>query len=122
MNQVRRVLTSTENQKQYSFLDRLYQRLDDALQAGTEVNLRLTWGSLRGIPIYLDPTCVEIVFVHVYMDDDDEADEEVSWRTVWLVRLEEINAIAYLTESWSKERLEQLLLQSDGTSESDTKE
>ena len=122
MNQVQRILTSTEDKRQYSFLDRLYQRLDDVLQAGTEVNLRLTWGSLRGIPIYLDPTCVEIVFVHVYMDDDDEADEEVSWRTVWLVRLEEINAIAYLTESWSKERLEQLLLQSDGTSESDTKE
>ena len=120
MNQVRRILTTGEDKKQYSFLERLYQRLDDALQSGTEVNLKLTWGSLRGIPIYLDPTCVEIVFVHVYMDDDDEADEEVSWRTVWLVRLEEINAIAYLTESWSKERLEQLLL--DTTSEADTKE
>lgn len=119
MNQVRRVLTPAETQKPFSFSDRLYQRLNDALQAGTEVNLRLTWGNLRGIPIYLDPTCVEIVFVHVCVDDDDGADEEVSWRTVWLVRLAEVTAIAYLTESWSKERLEQLLPPKDKSAEAD---
>lgn len=111
MNQSQRILTTSGEKLKYSFLDRLYQRLEDALKDGTEVKLRLTWGMLIGVPIYLDPTCVEVVYVYVDVDDDDEPEEDVSWRTVWLVRLEEINAIAYLTESWSKERLEQLLLQ-----------
>ncbi|MEO1401404.1 MAG: hypothetical protein AAFV72_09205 [Cyanobacteria bacterium J06635_1] len=117
MNTARRVLMSAGDQIKHSFLDRLFQRLEDALQEGTEVKFRLTWGNLTGIPIYLDPTCVEIVSVNVYVEDDDEPSEEISWRTVWLIRLEEINAIAYLSESWSKGRFEQLLGHEDGASE-----
>lgn len=117
MTFARRVLTSAEDTIKPSFLDRLYQRFEEALQEGTEIKLRLTWGNLTGIPIYLDSTCVEIVSVNVYMDEDDEVSEEISWRTVWLVRLEEINAIAYLSESWSKGRFEQLLDNGEKASE-----
>ena len=90
---------------------RLHQRLDEAMQEGTEVQVRLPWGGLSGVPVYLDDTCVEIVYVHVYEpDDDDEPDDEVSRRTVWLVRLEEISAVSFVSESWSKERLEKLFI------------
>ncbi len=117
MNTARRVLTSSRDKIKYSFLDRLFQRLEEALQEGTEVKFRLAWGNITGIPIYLDPTCVEIVSVNVYMEDDDAPSEEISWRTVWLIRLEEVNAIAYLSESWSKKRLEQLLPEEEQPSE-----
>lgn len=95
--------------KKKSYSGRLHQRLDEAMQEGTEVQVRLPWGGLSGVPVYLDDTCVEIVYVHVYEpDEDDEPDDEVSRRTVWLVRLEEISAVSFVSESWSKERLEKL--------------
>ena len=97
-----------DNRKQ-SYSGRLHQRLDEAMQDGTEVQVRLPWGGLSGVPVYLDDTCVEIVYVHVHEpDEDDELDDEVSRRTVWLVRLEEISAVSFVSESWSKERLEKL--------------
>ncbi|NEQ52477.1 MAG: hypothetical protein F6K11_20425 [Leptolyngbya sp. SIO3F4] len=99
-----------DNKKQ-AYSGRLHQRLDEAMQEGTEVQVRLPWGGLSGVPVYLDDTCVEIVYVHVYEpDEDDEPDDEVSRRTVWLVRLEEISAVSFVSESWSKERLEQLFI------------
>ncbi|MBE9069386.1 hypothetical protein IQ260_22330 [Leptolyngbya cf. ectocarpi LEGE 11479] len=99
-----------DNKKQ-SYSGRLHQRLDEAMQEGTEVQVRLPWGGLSGVPVYLDDTCVEIVYVHVYEpEDDDELDDEVSRRTVWLVRLEEISAVSFVSESWSKERLEKLFV------------
>ncbi|MEM7063730.1 MAG: hypothetical protein AAF572_11270 [Cyanobacteria bacterium P01_B01_bin.77] len=99
-----------DNKKQ-SYSGRLHQRLDEAMQEGTEVQVRLPWGGLSGVPVYLDDTCVEIVYVHVYEpEDDDEPDDEVSRRTVWLVRLEEISAVSFVSESWSKERLEKLFV------------
>lgn len=95
--------------KKQSYFGRLHQRLDEAMQEGTEVQVRLPWGGLSGVPVYLDDTCVEVVYVHVYEpDEDDEPDDEVSRRTVWLVRLEEISAVSFVSESWSKERLEKL--------------
>ncbi|MGD1853958.1 MAG: hypothetical protein ACFB2W_06860 [Leptolyngbyaceae cyanobacterium] len=99
-----------DNKKQ-TYSGRLHQRLDEAMQEGTEVQVRLPWGGLSGVPVYLDDTCVEIVYVHVYEpDEDDEPDDEVSRRTVWLVRLEEISAVSFVSESWSKERLEKLFI------------
>ena len=95
--------------KKQSYSGRLHQRLYAAMQDGTEVQVRLPWGGLSGVPVYLDDTCVEIVYVHVYEpEDDDEPDDEVSRRTVWLVRVEEISAVSFVSESWSKERLEKL--------------
>ncbi|NET39138.1 MAG: hypothetical protein F6K19_45405 [Cyanothece sp. SIO1E1] len=111
MPPLRPILTSVGDNTKYSFFNRLYQRLEDALQDSTEVLLRLPWGGLTGVPIYLDPTCVEIVYVHVDVDGEDEPSDEISWRTVWLVRLKEIIAISYLSEGWSKERFDQLLNQ-----------
>lgn len=97
--------------KKQSYSGRLHQRLYEAMQEGTEVQVRLPWGGLSGVPVYLDDTCVEIVYVHVYEpEDDDEPDDEVSRRTVWLVRLEEISAVSFVSESWSKERLEKLFV------------
>ncbi len=99
------------DQKKQSYAGRLHQRLDEAMHEGTEVQVRLPWGGLSGVPVYLDETCVEIVYVHVYEpDEDDEPDDEVSRRTVWLVRLEEISAVSFVSESWSKERLEKLFI------------
>lgn len=99
------------NNKKQSYAGRLHQRLDEAMQEGTEVQVRLPWGGLSGVPVYLDETCVEIVYVHVYgPDEDDEPDDEVSRRTVWLVRLEDISAVSFMSESWSKERLEKLFI------------
>lgn len=100
-----------EETRKQSYSGRLHQRLDEAMQEGTEVQVRLPWGGLSGVPVYLDDTCVEIVYVHVYEpDEDDEDDDEVSRRTVWLVRLEEISAVSFVSESWSKERLEKLFI------------
>ena len=66
-----------------------------------------------GIPIFLDPEYVEVVDVDVAegFEDEDLPDEPYQ-RTVWLIRLEEISAISYATDRWSKERFERLLEQS----------
>ena len=92
---------------------RLYHRLEEALNSGSEVWFRMPGTRLVGIPIYLDAEYVEVVDVDVAegFEDEDLPDEPYQ-RTVWLVRLEEISAISYATDRWSKERFERLLEQS----------
>lgn len=92
---------------------RLYHRLEEALNSGSEVWFRMPGTRLVGIPIYLDADYVEVVDVDVAegFEDEDLPDEPYQ-RTVWLVRLEEISAISYATDRWSKERFERLLQQS----------
>ena len=91
---------------------RLYHRLEEALHSGSEVWFRMPGTRLVGIPIYLDADYVEVVDVDVAegFEDEDLPDEPYQ-RTVWLVRLEEISAISYATDRWSKERFERLLEQ-----------
>ncbi|MEL7359244.1 MAG: hypothetical protein AAFN40_22150 [Cyanobacteria bacterium J06560_6] len=89
---------------------RLYHRLEEALNAGSEVWFRMPGTRLVGIPIFLDAEYVEVVDVDVAegFEDEDLPDEPYQ-RTVWLIRLEEISAISYATDRWSKERFERLL-------------
>ena len=89
---------------------RLYHRLEEALNSGSEVWFRMPGTRLVGIPIYLDADYVEVVDVDVAegFEDEDLPDEPYQ-RTVWLVRLEEISAISYATDRWSKDRFERLL-------------
>ncbi|MEO0521214.1 MAG: hypothetical protein AAF171_28445, partial [Cyanobacteria bacterium P01_A01_bin.116] len=92
---------------------RLYNRLEEALHAGSEVWFRMPGTRLVGIPIFLDSEYVEVVDVDVAEGfEDDELPDEPYQRTVWLIRLEEISAISYATDRWSKERFERLLEQS----------
>ena len=89
---------------------RLYHRLEEALHAGSEVWFRMPGTRLVGIPIFLDAEYVEVVDVDVAEGfEDDELPDEPYQRTVWLIRLEEISAISYATDRWSKERFERLL-------------
>ena len=92
---------------------RLYHRLEEALHCGSEVWFRMPGTRLVGIPIFLDTDYVEVVDVDVAegFEDDDLPDEPYQ-RTVWLIRLEEISAISYATDRWSKERFERLLEES----------
>ena len=92
-----------------SFPQRVYQHLQDALSASQEVILRMDWGSLTGVPIYVDETCVELMYLYVTDPEDEDEDEEFCWRTVWLLQLEDICALSYSSEGWSKERFDQLL-------------
>lgn len=97
-----------------SHSSRLYHRLEEALNSGSEVWFRMPGTRLVGIPIYLDADYVEVVDVDVAEGfEDEDLPEEPYQRTVWLVRLEEISAISYATDRWSKERFERLLEQSD---------
>ena len=92
---------------------RLNNRLEEALHAGSEVWFRMPGTRLVGIPIFLDSEYVEVVDVDVAEGfEDDELPDEPYQRTVWLIRLEEISAISYATDRWSKERFERLLEQS----------
>jgi hypothetical protein len=89
---------------------RLYQRLEAALQQGQEISFCLSWGGLVGIPIYLDQTCVEIFHIQAADEEDEEPpNDEVFRRTFWLIRLEDISAIAFASEGWSLDRLDHLL-------------
>jgi len=89
---------------------RLYHRLEEALHAGSEVWFRMPGTRLVGIPIFLDADYVEVVDVDVAEGfEDEELPEDPYQRTVWLIRLEEISAISYATDRWSKERFERLL-------------
>ena len=82
-----------------SFRQRVSAHLKTALKTNTEVTLRLSWGSLTGIPTYLDEVCVELVYLYISeLEDGDEADEEICWRTVWLIQLEDICALSYSSE------------------------
>ncbi|KPQ36792.1 MAG: Hydrolase of X-linked nucleoside diphosphate N terminal [Phormidesmis priestleyi Ana] len=92
---------------------RLYHRLEEALHSGSEVWFRMPGTRLVGIPIFLDTDYVEVVDVDVAEGfEDEELPDEPYQRTVWLIRLEEISAISYATDRWSKERFERLLEQS----------
>lgn len=92
---------------------RLYHRLEEALNSGSEVWFRMPGTRLVGIPIFLDADYVEVVDVDVAEGfEDEELPDEPYQRTVWLIRLEEISAISYATDRWSKERFERLLEQS----------
>ncbi|PZO61345.1 MAG: hypothetical protein DCF15_00135 [Phormidesmis priestleyi] len=98
---------------------RLYHRLEEALHAGSEVWFRMPGTRLVGIPIFLDTDYVEVVDVDVAEGfEDEELPDEPYQRTVWLIRLEEISAISYATDRWSKERFERLLEQSHKDDES----
>ena len=92
---------------------RLYHRLEEALHAGSEVWFRMPGPRLVCIPIFLDAEYEEVVDGDVAegFEDEDLPDEPYQ-RTVWLIRLEEISAISYATDRWSKERFERLLEQS----------
>ena len=112
---------STVLTKEPSFSKRLYFRLEEALRHGTEVLFRFPWGTVSGVPIYLDPSCVEIRYLCVSEDEHDTPADEISWKSIWLIRLEEISAISYRRESWSKQSLTELL-PIETASDTETKE
>ncbi len=112
---------STVLTKEPSFSKRLYFRLEEAVRHETEVLFRFPWGTVSGVPIYLDPSCVEIRYLCVSEDEYDSPSDEISWKSIWLIRLEEISAISYRRESWSKQGLAELLPK-EGASEAETKE
>jgi hypothetical protein len=87
----------------------LYSRLHDALQSGSEVRVRLSSCSFYGVPINLDEQFIEIMSLQVDKTDQTAFCE----KAVWLVKLSEIVAFSYPLESWSKERLEDLLRVAD---------
>jgi hypothetical protein len=52
--------------------------------------------------------------------DDEEPEDSSYKRTTWLIRLPSIDAIAYPTENWSKDRFEHLLSEDAFSSETDS--
>ncbi len=93
----------------------LYQRLEDALQQGLELRLVTQGDRFCGVPIAMDEEFIEILYLHV-ADDDDASEEEPYARTVWVIRIAEILAVAY-QQSWSREKLMRLLPSDEATSE-----
>jgi hypothetical protein len=87
-------------------IDLLYQRLDEALQQGSKVHIETMNDSYTGIPVHLDHKFVEIV---IFSSSRDDEGDEFHKRTAWIIRLAHISAVAYPTEAWSKERLEDLI-------------
>ena len=87
------------------------RRLEEALQQGIEVYLQIKDARFSGVPVYLDEEFVEILYLHVPDHESEEETEAPYGRTVWLIKLSEIVAIAYSTEFWSKNRFEELLPQ-----------
>lgn len=85
----------------------LYWRLEEALQQGSKVWIETNNDSYAGIPLHLDSEFIEILALSVSEDEDFE--ETMYKRTTWLIRLSSIEAVAYPTEQWSKDRLETLL-------------
>jgi hypothetical protein len=82
----------------------LYRRLEEAMQSGSEVRIRLANSSFVGTPIQLDHDFVELL--NLFVDNDD--DSSLCERSVWMIKLTEIVAFSYPIESWSKSRLESL--------------
>lgn len=115
----------------------LQRRLEDALEQGDSIWIETSSDSYEGIPIHMDEEFVELLVLAtddndlgLVADDEEEEsllgdllllDEEGCKRTSWLIRLSSIMAIAYPTENWSKERLENLL-RNDEAEESETEE
>jgi len=87
----------------------LHQRLEEALQNGNEIRIRTHDTGFVGIPIHLDAEFVELVYLYVSDDDDDDETTSPYARTVWLIKLSEITAIAYPLKTWSKQDLERWL-------------
>jgi hypothetical protein len=93
-----------------SQINRMYQRLEEALHTGSEVWFRMPGTRLAGVPIFLDTDYVEVVDMEVAEGYDEmEPYDDPYQRTVWLIRLDEISAISYATDRWSKDRFERLL-------------
>jgi len=99
-----RIILAKKSQDKKSNL--LYQRLKEALDRGSKIQIEAE-DSFSGIPINLDQEFVEILLL-VPPDEYDEDDDEYKCIT-WLIRLESIFAIAYPTQTWSKEKLANLL-------------
>jgi len=93
----------------------LYQRLEDALQQGLELRLVTHSDRFSGVPISLDDEFIEILYLHV-TENEDAPEEEPYARTVWIIRIAEILAVAY-QQSWSRDKLAQLLPTDEATSE-----
>ncbi|MGF1493463.1 MAG: hypothetical protein ACFBSC_13610 [Microcoleaceae cyanobacterium] len=96
----------------------LYRRLEEALQHGNEVEVVVSNGSFYGVPVNLDHDSLEIV--NFYVPENRTSRGSAFYeRTVWLIRLSEIIAVAYSIESWSKHELERLLGATETVSESE---
>ena len=93
----------------------LYQRLEDALQQGLELRLVTHGDRFSGVPIAMDDEFIEVLYLHV-AESEDDSDEEPYARTVWIIRIAEILAVAY-QQSWSRDKLAQLLPTDEATSE-----
>jgi len=97
------------SQLQQPKLNRLYQRLWEALHEGHEVIIKANCGRFHGQVVYLDYEFVEITSLTIYETEEGELTEDSCFRTVWLIKLSEIVAVAQSTQAWSREALEQLL-------------
>ena len=86
----------------------LYQRLENALQQGSEVHVVSSCGKFVGIPISIDGEFLELVNLYIPTENDEWEDEPYE-RIVWLIKLSEITAVASVVQSWSKSQFEQLL-------------
>ncbi|MEC4802738.1 MAG: hypothetical protein SAJ12_03930 [Jaaginema sp. PMC 1079.18] len=90
-------------------------RLEEALQQGSKVWIETNNDSYAGIPLHLDAEFIEILALSVSEEEDFE--DTLYKRTTWLIRLSSIEAVAYPTEQWSKNRLETLLTEPTSDSE-----
>ncbi|MEL7036867.1 MAG: hypothetical protein AAFO04_14770 [Cyanobacteria bacterium J06592_8] len=99
---------SNFSQKVNSKPNLLYQRLEEALQHGNEVQVVSSCGRFFGIPSALDEEFLELVNLYIPSDDENWEDEPYE-RTVWLIKISEIVAVAYPIQSLSKDQLESLI-------------
>ncbi|WP_088893663.1 hypothetical protein [Leptolyngbya ohadii] len=87
--------------------NRLYHRLNEALQNGSKIWIEVQGDRYAGRPIYLDSEFVEVLCL--YAPDKNEAASEPCLSTTWLIRLSQIIAVAYPSEQWSADRFTRLL-------------
>jgi hypothetical protein len=81
--------------------------LKTALDDGMKVWFETRDKSYFGIPINLDRGFVEILVLSPGSDDDNP--NYAFQRVTWLINLKSISAIAYPSEYWSTDRLDNLL-------------
>lgn len=93
----------------------LYQRLEDALQQGRKLWIETNNDSFSGIPIHLDREFVELL--SLTGPEEEDGDDESYKSTTWLIRLAQIEAVAYPTEHWPAERFDSLLDGENGKDE-----
>jgi hypothetical protein len=84
----------------------LYRRLKTALNDGIKVWFETRDKSYFGVPIAIDRKFVEILVL--VPGSEEDASEYAFQRVTWIVRLSSISSIAYPTEYWSTDRLEDL--------------